>query len=109
MVNGKQMIQTIDPQLTALGLPPYPLLPGGTDPSKVDEIRRTIFVGNLDSISTPEQLLHFFSQAGEVKYVRMAGDETLPTRFAFVEFSEQTSVLKALVLNGSLFSGRPVR
>ncbi|ELU18893.1 hypothetical protein CAPTEDRAFT_226786 [Capitella teleta] len=109
VVNGKQMIQTIDPQLSAMNLPSYPLLPGGTDPSKVDEIRRTIFVGNLDSISTPEQLLQFFTQAGEVKYVRMAGDETLPTRFAFVEFTEQASLLKALVLNGSLFSGRPVR
>lgn len=108
MVNGNQMIQTIDPQLTALGKP-YPLLHGGTDPKKVEQIRRTVCVGNIDSISTPEQLLHYFSQAGEVKYVCMCGDKTVPTRFGYVEFSEQTSVLKALVLNNSLFSGRLVR
>ena len=44
-----QVITTYDPRLTALGLPQYPALPGNTDPAKIEEIRRTVYVGNLDT------------------------------------------------------------
>ena len=46
-------MHTIDPKLIELGLPQYPNLPGKTDPSKIEEIRRTIYVSNLDpAVST---------------------------------------------------------
>lgn len=106
---GVQVITTQDPQLAALGLPPYPPLPATMDPTKVEEIRRTVYVGNLDSSATTEQLLKFFSQMGEVKYVRMAGGESQPTRFAFVEFTEQSSVGRALQFNGIEFAGRSLK
>uniref|UniRef100_A0A7N8WUY2 Splicing regulatory glutamine/lysine-rich protein 1 n=1 Tax=Mastacembelus armatus TaxID=205130 RepID=A0A7N8WUY2_9TELE len=87
-----------------------PPLMGNVDPSKVDEIRRTVYVGNLNSqTTTAEQLLEFFKQVGDVKFVRMAGDETQPTRFAFVEFVEQDSVARALTLNGVMFGDRPLK
>uniref|UniRef100_H3A7L9 Splicing regulatory glutamine/lysine-rich protein 1 n=1 Tax=Latimeria chalumnae TaxID=7897 RepID=H3A7L9_LATCH len=99
-----------DPALSALGDVSQPPLMGNVDPSKVDEIRRTIYVGNLNSQSTTaEQLLEFFKQVGEVKFVRMAGDETQPTRFAFVEFSDQASVPRALAFNGVMFGDRPLK
>lgn len=80
------------------------------DPAKVDEIRRTIYVGNLNSqTATAEQLLEFFKQVGDVRFVRMAGDETQPTRFAFIEFSDQNSVLRALTFNGVMFGDRPLK
>ncbi|XP_022523558.1 splicing regulatory glutamine/lysine-rich protein 1 isoform X1 [Astyanax mexicanus] len=83
---------------------------GNVDPSKVDEIRRTVYVGNLNSqTTTAEQLLEFFKQVGEVKFVRMAGDETQPTRFAFVEFANQESVSRALAFNGVMFGDRPLK
>lgn len=114
---------------------------GNVDPTKVDEIRRTVYVGNLNSqvnhgpagikagqhprvkgqliegltdsfclqTTTAEQLLEFFRQVGSVKFVRMAGDETQPTRFAFVEFSEQDSVARALTFNGVMFGDRPLK
>lgn len=99
----------VDQTFAALGVPqPPPLI--NVDPTKVEEIRRTVYVGNLDSGTvTAEQLLNFFQKVGEVKYVRMAGDETQPTRFAFVEFSEQASVAKALTYNGVMFAGRPLK
>lgn len=106
---GVQVITTQDPQLAAMGLPPYPPLPATMDPTKVEEIRRTVYVGNLDSSATTEQLLKFFSQMGEVKYVRMAGGESQPTRFAFVEFTEQSSVGRALQFNGIEFAGRSLK
>lgn len=46
---------------------------------------------------------------GDVKFVRMAGDETQPTRFAFVEFMEQDSVARALTFNGVMFGDRPLK
>ncbi|XP_071757875.1 splicing regulatory glutamine/lysine-rich protein 1 isoform X5 [Centroberyx gerrardi] len=92
---------------SALSQPP---LMGNVDPSKIDEIRRTVYVGNLNSqTTTAEQLLEFFKQVGEVKFVRMAGDETQPTRFAFVEFVDQDSVSRALTFNGVMFGDRPLK
>ncbi|XP_071843214.1 uncharacterized protein [Apostichopus japonicus] len=99
----------MDQTFAALGVPQPPPLTN-VDPTKVEEIRRTVYVGNLDSGTvTAEQLLSFFQKVGEVKYVRMAGDETQPTRFAFVEFTEQGSVAKALTYNSVMFAGRPLK
>ncbi|XP_073333724.1 splicing regulatory glutamine/lysine-rich protein 1 isoform X2 [Pagrus major] len=102
-----RMSANLDPTASALSQPP---LMGNVDPSKIDEIRRTVYVGNLNSqTTTAEQLLEFFKQVGDVKFVRMAGDETQPTRFAFVEFVEQDSVARALTFNGVMFGDRPLK
>ena len=53
-----------------------------------------------DTQVNAEQLVQFFSQAGEVMFVRMAGDENLPSRNAYVEFTNQRSVPVALAYNG---------
>lgn len=98
-----------DPSVAYMGLAQYPALPATTDLSKVEEIRRTVYVGNLDSSASPDTIMTYFAQAGEVKYVRMAGDENLPSRYAFIEYTEQVSVVKALALNGQVFAGRPIR
>ncbi|GAA6105758.1 splicing regulatory glutamine/lysine-rich protein 1 isoform X2 [Tachysurus ichikawai] len=91
-------------------VPSQPPIMGNVDPSKINEIRRTVYVGNLNSqTTTAEQLLEFFKQVGEVKFVRMAGDETQPTRFAFVEFAGQEYVSRALALNGVMFGDRPLK
>ncbi|KAM9841499.1 splicing regulatory glutamine/lysine-rich protein 1 isoform 2-T2 [Aulostomus maculatus] len=98
---------SLDPAASVHSQPP---LMGNVDPSKIDEIRRTVYVGNLNSqTTTAEQLLEFFKQVGDVKFVRMAGDETQPTRFAFVEFVEQESVARALTFNGVMFGDRPLK
>ncbi|KAM5193220.1 splicing regulatory glutamine/lysine-rich protein 1 isoform 1-T1 [Mantella aurantiaca] len=104
------VLPALTPAIPALAdLPQQPLM-GNVDPTKVDEIRRTIYVGNLNSqTTTAEQLLEFFKQVGDVRFVRMAGDETQPTRFAFVEFSDQNSVTRALTFNGVMFGDRPLK
>ena len=58
---------------------------------------------------TAEQISTFFAPCGEVKFVRMAGEETQPTRFAFVEFAHVDHVEKAMNLNGSLLGDRPIK
>ncbi len=45
---GNQVIVTIDPELNSLGLPQYPSLPACTEPVKLEEIRRTLLISNLD-------------------------------------------------------------
>ncbi|XP_016116868.1 splicing regulatory glutamine/lysine-rich protein 1-like isoform X2 [Sinocyclocheilus grahami] len=102
---------SLDTSVAALNaIASQPPLMGNVDPSKIDEIRRTVYVGNLNSQSTTaDQLLKFFKQVGDVKFVRMAGDETQPTRFAFVEFADQESVSRALTFNGVMFGDRPLK
>jgi len=41
-------IETIDPELTDRNLPSYPPLSGTLDVSKIEEIRRTVYLSNLD-------------------------------------------------------------
>ncbi|XP_025109567.1 probable splicing factor, arginine/serine-rich 7 isoform X5 [Pomacea canaliculata] len=103
-----QMITTYDPRLNALGLPQYPPLAATLDAARVEEIRRTVYVGNLDPKTTAESLITYFSQVGEVKYVRMAGDETGMARSAYIEFTDQRSVATCLTYGGTMFGGRPI-
>ena len=57
----------MDPMLKELGLPEYPPLPAGTDLGKVEEIRRTVYVGNLEKDCDPDELMNFFNMCiGEV-------------------------------------------
>lgn len=60
---------TVDPTLAALGLPPYPALSADTDPAKVEEIRRTVYVGNLPKDIAGEEIMQFFNDnIGEVRF-----------------------------------------
>lgn len=106
---GAQIITTSDARLAASSLQTYPQLPINTDPTRVEEIRRTLYIGNLDSSLPPEQVLKFFNDMGEVKYIRIAGDETQPTRFAFVEFTNQASVANALLHHGFVLGSRSLK
>lgn len=106
---GTQVIATTDSRLTALNLQTYPQLPITTDPTRIEEIRRTLYIGNLDSTLSPEQVWKFFNDIGEVKYIRIAGDDTQPTRFAFVEFTHQASVANALQHNGFVLGSRALK
>lgn len=55
-----------------------------------------------------EQILTFFGQVGEIKYVRMAGDDTEGGKCAYIEFTDQRSLATALTYNGVMFQGRPL-
>ena len=132
------VIETLDPTLTLRSLPPYPPMPGTMDQAKVEEIRRTIYVSNVDPRVTFEHMHDLFSQVGEIKYMRMTRSErgrqyenlgltgsqalVVPNEddedyegfvndavSVYIEFSEQPSVVKALCLNGLQFAGRSIK
>jgi arginine/serine-rich splicing factor 12 len=64
-------IETVDPSLSSRSLPTYPTLPGTMDQAKAEEIRRTLYVSNLDPRITFENLHDLFNQVGEIRYIRM--------------------------------------
>ncbi|VDK65382.1 unnamed protein product [Onchocerca ochengi] len=61
--DGQQMLLTVDPTLAALGLPPYPTLSANTEASKVEEIRRTVYVGNIPKDCAGEEVMKFFNDS----------------------------------------------
>ncbi|KAJ1652661.1 Protein srek1IP1 [Dispira simplex] len=93
--------------ITAAGIP----LPGlvGKDPAQLEEISRTVYVGNLDSRTPPQRLQEFMETVGPVAHLKLAGDGSQLTRFAFVEYVDQATAQKALAMTGAMFAGRPLK
>lgn len=104
-------LYTNDPTISSLGLAQYPPLPANTEPAKIEEIRRTVYIGNLPKGCDPESLMQFINGTiGEVMYLRMAaGSDFLPCEYAYVEFSNQESVPLALQNDGIEYGGCPLR
>lgn len=124
-------IETIDPNLAERSLPQYPNLPGTLDQLKSEEIRRTVYVSNLDPRIQFAHLYELFSQVGEICYIRLTtGSDQLNcnnlglsslaftdenanfsemSMGAYIEFSEQPMVVKALCLNGLSFADRHIK
>lgn len=97
---------TVDPTLAQLGVPAYPPLPSNIDAVKLEEIRRTVYVGNIPKDASTDEILEFFNkEIGEVMYMRFAGGDDLPARYLYVEFTNQVTVPIALQKNGIEFKG----
>jgi len=104
-----QFIRTIDPRLAIHNLPTYPLLPASTDARRLEEIRRTLVVMNVDPAISAPQVVDFFSTAGEVKYFRMCSRDSDNIQYGLVEFVEQESVVPALKLNNKLMGDSVIK
>ncbi|MCP9261718.1 Splicing regulatory glutamine/lysine-rich protein 1 [Dirofilaria immitis] len=71
--NSAVALLTVDPTLAALGLPPYPTLSANTEASKVEEIRRTVYVGNIPKDCVGEEVMKFFNDSiGEAELLKNA-------------------------------------
>lgn len=73
------------------------------------DTRMQRYVGNIGSGVTENALLSVFSNAGDVKFVRIQGDPSGASRFAFIEFSEQQGAIEGLKYNGTMIGDRPVK
>jgi RNA recognition motif-containing protein len=69
---------------------------------------KNLFVGNLDSEATQEELRRLFEAYGEVVQVHIIRDrDTGLPRFAFVEMTNEADAEKAIkALNGSILRDR---
>ncbi|KAK4110067.1 RNA-binding domain-containing protein [Canariomyces notabilis] len=78
---------------------------------KEDVDNRSIFVGNVDYSTSPEELQAHFQSCGSINRVTILLDKFTgqPKGYAYVEFSEPNLVAQALVLNDSVFKGRNIK
>ena len=70
---------------------------------------KNLFVGNLGSEVTPEELRRLFEAYGQVGHVHIIVDRDtgLPRGFAFVEMTNDVAAEKAIrALNGSILRDR---
>ncbi|KAJ3032860.1 Protein srek1IP1 [Rhizophlyctis rosea] len=79
------------------------------DPQKADEIARTVYIGNISSSVSEQELTEIFAACGPVAYVKMAGDPSQATRFAFLEFATQEGATAALQLNNVVIGDRALK
>lgn len=96
-----------------------PFRPVETDEERAERLakqeetdKKSIYVGNVDYQSTPEQLESFFNPVGTIERITILFDKFsgLPKGYAYVEFQSQESVTKAIEdLNGKEFRSRELR
>ncbi|KAJ8924328.1 hypothetical protein NQ315_007124 [Exocentrus adspersus] len=103
-----QVIITTDHNLDTNNLPSYPPLPSTYDTAKIEETRRTILMLNVDPSATNDEIINFFSAAGEIKYLRTCTSDSDNASHMLIEFTDQSSIINALKMNGMLFKGNPV-
>jgi nucleolar protein 12 len=76
-----------------------------------NDMKRSVFVGNLPFDAKEEALWEFFSSCGNVANVRLIRDSktSLGKGFGYVQFQDKSSVALAIQLNGASCCGRNVR
>mmetsp|Transcript_52097 Transcript_52097/g.137635 ORF Transcript_52097/g.137635 Transcript_52097/m.137635 type:complete len:184 (-) Transcript_52097:335-886(-) len=79
------------------------------DREEVD--KRSVYIGNVDYGSTPEELQEHFKSCGQINRITILVDKYSgsPKGFAYIEFADEQSVQNSLLLNGSLFRGRQLK
>jgi len=73
-----------------------------------DADARSVYVGNVDYASTPEELQQHFQSCGTIHRITIVCDKFTghPKGFAYVEFAQPEHVANATALNESLFRNR---
>ena len=76
-----------------------------------DEVnRRSIFVGNVHFSASTEELRALFKDCGDIERVTIPVDFSKhPKGYAYIEFAEESAVLKAQSHNDKDFKGRKLK
>lgn len=79
--------------------------------SKEDVDSRSVYVGNVDYTSTPEELQGLFQSCGTINRITIIHDRFTnhPKGYAYIEFADVQSVKGALIFNELEFKGRPIK
>merc|ERR1719499_158964 len=79
-----------------------------------DEVKRTVYVGNLSRMCTPADLREEFKQIGEVVYIKFSqgnrgayGNNDF--RYAFIEFATEQQARMAFTLHGRVVAGSTIK
>mmetsp|Transcript_30492 Transcript_30492/g.58707 ORF Transcript_30492/g.58707 Transcript_30492/m.58707 type:complete len:222 (-) Transcript_30492:529-1194(-) len=104
----RQMQTKLDKDMTVAGQPA-----GVSDADAVDRQEadsRSIYIGNVDYSTTPEELQQLFQSCGTVNRVTILSDKfENPKGFAYLEFLEADAVTTAVQLAGTELHGRPLK
>lgn len=74
-----------------------------------ENVRRTVYICDIDQQVTEEQLATLFVECGQVVDCRVCGDPNSAMRFAFIEFTGTEAAEKALSKSGTLLGQYPLR
>lgn len=74
-----------------------------------ENIKRTIYISDIDQQVTEEELANFFSECGGVVDCRVCGDPNSAKRFAFIEFVDDAGAKAALERSGTVVGSSPIR
>eukprot|EP01059_Diplonema_ambulator_P013822 TRINITY_DN24477_c1_g1_i1.p1 TRINITY_DN24477_c1_g1~~TRINITY_DN24477_c1_g1_i1.p1 ORF type:complete len:199 (+),score=47.39 TRINITY_DN24477_c1_g1_i1:50-598(+) len=76
-----------------------------------DQEADSVYIGQVDYTATPQELHDHFAGCGAIKRVTILCDRYTghPKGFAYLEFEDEDSVLKAVELNGTEFKGRVLK
>jgi polyadenylate-binding protein 2 len=79
--------------------------------NKQDVDSRSVYVGQVDYYSTAAELQAHFQSCGTINRVTIAADRVTnhPRGYAYIEFDDEASVANAVLLNDSVFKGRPLK
>eukprot|EP00527_Entomoneis_sp_CCMP2396_P001522 CAMPEP_0198143848 /NCGR_PEP_ID=MMETSP1443-20131203/10937_1 /TAXON_ID=186043 /ORGANISM="Entomoneis sp., Strain CCMP2396" /LENGTH=209 /DNA_ID=CAMNT_0043807141 /DNA_START=81 /DNA_END=710 /DNA_ORIENTATION=- len=83
---------------------------GGAD-QKLSNDACSVYVGQVDYTTTPEELVSHFGACGTIERVTIVCDKYTgkPKGFAYLEFQNESSVDNAVKLEGSEFKGRNLK
>lgn len=74
-----------------------------------ENVRRTVYISDVDRLVTEEGLATFFADCGCVIDCRVCGDPNSCKRFAFIEFVDEVGAGKALDKNGAVMGSCSIR
>jgi polyadenylate-binding protein 2 len=72
---------------------------------------RSVYVGNVDYSTTPQELQAHFQPCGAINRITILCDKFTghPKGYAYIEFSDESSVSSAVLLNESVIHGRQIK
>eukprot|EP00920_Eleutheroschizon_duboscqi_P012902 GHVT01030558.1.p2 GENE.GHVT01030558.1~~GHVT01030558.1.p2 ORF type:complete len:220 (+),score=26.80 GHVT01030558.1:2259-2918(+) len=77
-----------------------------------DEVeRRSVYVGNVDYASTPQELQEHFKSCGAVNRITIMVNKFTghPKGYAYIEFSNESAVSNAVLLSDTVFRDRQLK
>ncbi|EKX72165.1 conserved hypothetical protein [Theileria equi strain WA] len=76
-----------------------------------DVDKRSVYVGNVDYSTKPQELQEFFKSSGQINRITIMVDKWTghPKGYAYIEFSSEDAVNNAVMLNESLFKERIIK
>jgi hypothetical protein len=81
----------------------------GRHPRNGEQVRRTVYVSDLDPLVSEEALAATFLPCGPIVDCRICGDPNSTMRFGFIEFYTEESARIALSRNGALLGAYCIR